>query len=357
MLLFSISVKSQTLIKLKQLESGSFVPYSSATGNVDLNAKQLSNVSLFTIGKPTSTTTPYPLLVTDVSGTGFNYDTEPSIVTARLFTPTTSVNGHGFVNADVYNKNSGYSGSHNSFKDNSSFSGAGAFGHHSSFENAFTYSGSGSTAMGNAYGFYDKLAMGSGTVTTRQGFYFENATGGGVLTNQYGIYIPTMSKGTSINAAIYTQTNPSYFGGGVQLFSNAGSVGSNTSKVEFLQGSFPGLVTGVIRDELTAYNGNLKFSVAGYNFNQSARKDLVILVGDVTSGATDTDSVKIMSSRVLINAVNLNLRSIPTSSTGLSTGNVYSNSGVLTIVPWKFKWRLNEIYTFFNNLYTFSYHV
>lgn len=295
---FSVNVSS----------SGSFVPYSSATGNVDLNSKQLSNVSLLTVGKPTSTTTPYPLLITDVSGTGFNYDTEPSIVTARLFTPTTSVNGHGFVNADVYNKNSGYSGSHNSFKDNSSFSGAGAFGHHSSYENNFTYSGSGTTAMSNAYGFYDKLAMGSGTVTTRQGFYFENATGSGVLTNQYGIYISTLSKGASINAAIYTQSNPSYFGGGVQLFSNSGSVGANTSKIEFLQGSFPGLVTGVIRDELMSFNGKIKISVPGYNFNQNTRKDLLILRGD--NNNANTDSAIIQPTHIFLNARDINIKGV-----------------------------------------------
>lgn len=304
--------------------TGNGVPYTGATSNVDLNEKALKNVSSLSVG--TADVYTVPLVVTDTLDSYF-FDSDPEIVSARTFDPAINTNGHGFVYSSNFERN--FNGlSHNSFKDHSAFTGTVNYGHHSFLESNFDMAGSGN--LSEYFGFVDIFSKSSGSTTNRYMNYMYDASGAGTLSNQYALYVPTLSAATGKNVAIYVQSNPSYLGGGAQFCSVSGSPGATTPKVQFLHGTpFPGIETAFIQSELTSFNNKLNFTLSGYNF--SGTKTLLMLRGDETG--TGSDSVYIKASRVKINASNLNFSAIPTSSAGLSAGQVWNNLGVLNIIP------------------------
>ena len=79
-----------------------------------------------------------------------------------------------------------------------------------------------SGTLGTLYDFVAASSNSGGAVTNRQALYIENSGGTGTIANQYGIYIDALTKGSSLNYAIYTAgTAPSVFLGGF--------IGSTTS--------------------------------------------------------------------------------------------------------------------------------
>lgn len=270
---------------------GSYVPYSGATGSVNLNDQDLGNVNTLVINRATGTNT-IPLLVTDANCGGCQVDSESGIVLAKV-SDDRAVNIHGFVNANAIQKTGTISStSHNSYKDNSSFSGANAFGHHSSFENNFQFGGS--ATLGDAFGWYDKFNPSSGTTTNRIGFYCENAIGAGVLTNQYGIYIPSLTKGVNNYAIYVAASTPSHFKGNIQFSSGSGSAGAKTPTVGFYHGSANGQIISYFQSQWNGTNDKISFYNAKYSL--AAWKEAFYIKGATTSNN--------LSDTVVVNSTN-----------------------------------------------------
>lgn len=284
MLLFSISVNSQTLINLKSIKGGASgqIPFSTTSG------------TLTTLTSSTSLT--YSNSILNLGSAVANYstyvtDSEPILTIARTTNSTTTSNAHSFVDASIFIKNSaGYA--NNAFTDNGQIFGTVAYDHHASFQSQFIYAGS--NTLSKLYGFVDIPKVNAGTIAARYGVYLFDATGGGSIATQYGIYIPSLTKGTT-NYAIYTASStPSFFGGNL-------TVGATTNSQLSLQGAFAttgDLQIGSLISNLGNNNLNITPSTSGTNgnklvlgyYNGSAFKS-AFEYGHTTAAATTTISM------------------------------------------------------------------
>lgn len=271
-------------------DNRSFYGYSNNTMAFKVDSLQrISTYSTVTIGRSAGTST-MPLLVTDANCGGCQVDSESGIVLAKV-SDDRAVNIHGFVNANAIAKSGTIaSTSHNSFKDNSSFTGANTYGHHSSYENNFQYGGS--ATLGDAFGWYDKFNPSSGTTTNRIGFYCENAIGAGVLTNQYGIYIPSLTKGVNNYAIYVAASTPSHFKGNIQFSSGSGSAGAKTPTVGFYHGSANGQIISYFQSEWNGTNDKISFYNAKHSL--AAWKEAFYIKG-ATTAANLNDTVVVNS--------------------------------------------------------------
>lgn len=144
-------------------------------------------------------------------------DFDPAIVLARSFDATITTNGHGFVDASIFKRNTANFG-HNAFTDNTQIVGTVNYNHHSSFQSQFNYNGTG--ILTTLYDFAGTPVINSGTVTNRYGVYFTDGQGAGTITNQFAFYVPTITKGATANWAFYTVGADSYLGGNNNYFGN-----------------------------------------------------------------------------------------------------------------------------------------
>lgn len=238
---------------------------------------------------------------------------------------TLTTNAHGYEDRTRFIRTAnGYA--NNSFNDASQIIGTATYDHHASFQSQFEMNGSG--ILTTSYGFTDIFKSNSGITATRYGTYIFNATGGGSVLNQYGHYVPTLSKGSVSNWAFYAETNDSFLGGDL-------TVGSVSGKQLNIRPNFAGsgaLPAGMFVNN----NGNGSWSIVpsssgtagnklvfGY-FNGTAFRS-AIEFGNVASGETTLYLGK--------NGAKINIGNIPTSAAGLSSGDLWSNAGVINIIP------------------------
>lgn len=146
-------------------------------------------------------------------GITYNKDFDPTVVLARTYDPAYAQNGHGFVDANVFQRNN-TTLAYASFTDNSQYVGD-SFDHHVSYQSQFKSWATGT--IGKLYGLADIPQIKAGSVTSRYGTYIFDVTGAGAVVDQYGHYVPTLAKGSNSNWAFYAQTNNSFFGGSVLI--------------------------------------------------------------------------------------------------------------------------------------------
>lgn len=316
----ALFANSQTKLKLSQIEyapSAGYVPYTDANGKLtySLLATVSPTISLnnsyIAYGSSSNTLTgssalTYSNNVLNLSTTvtpygGYNTDSDPILTIARTTNSTTSSNSHGFVDATHFIKNSN-GWANNAYTDNSDIFGTANYDHHAAFQNAFKYYGSG--FLNKSYGFVDIPFFNSGTTTDRYGFYPFDATGTGTVTNNYGLYVPSLTRGTSTNYAIYTAgSTPSMFNGSVINNSNfkvtGGTyVGARSSAYMFSHGTPTLLDLSKIEDELQSGYTKMIFSVAN-SFSPTYVEPLV-LDGSTNKATVQNLNVNTLNSNSLV---------------------------------------------------------
>ncbi len=318
---------------------GTFVPYSGATANVDLNGKQFLNFSrgkLIAATQQTNAniTTPItgsliPLYITNTlavsNNDAFQTDWDPVLTTARTVDPNSGQNAHDIVAASIFQKNSN-GWAHNAFTDNCKYNGAADYNHHACFQSQFQFNGTGT--LTDYFGYFDGLNISNtGTVTNKYSFYAYPSYGGGNLKNQYGFYCKTMNTAESINEAIHIETNESYIGGRFKMATTSTAANVDAPAIDFLHATT--VKTARIKEKILNNSSELLISVATYNF--ANMQDMLELHGNDDN--TNSDYLKIHATKLILDASKINFSAVPTSSVGLPSGYIYSASGVLMITP------------------------
>ena len=81
--------------------------------------------------------------------------------------------------------------------------------------------------IATASALWARVDNNGGTITNAMGLNINDSAGTASVTNQYGVYVNTLTKGSALNYAIYTQgTTPSYFGGNVAVGGSSLNVGT-----------------------------------------------------------------------------------------------------------------------------------
>lgn len=184
-----------------------------------------------------------------------------------------------------------------------------------------------------AFGASSNLTW-SGTAVNVNGTNY--ATTNLVAAGNYTIVVPTVSSGTG-NFLDLSAGSASSTGNGGDLFLEAGRVsGSGT----------PGTIQMIIQNDKLTYSvptlGNIK--ILSSNSDTNTGSSIQLEAGTPTTGNNNGGNITIKSGtksgtgtdgNITINALTgyLILSNIPTSSAGLPSGAVWSNAGVLTIVP------------------------
>jgi hypothetical protein len=103
----------------------------------------------------------------------------------------------------------------------------------------------------NLRGFYSNPTLsGAGTLTNRYGLEVCDVAGAGIVTNNYGVYVRELTRGSSLDYAIYTAgATPSSFGGTVStpvlsLPTTTSAVGSILQNGAVIFHTFPGSGSG-----------------------------------------------------------------------------------------------------------------
>jgi len=141
----------------------------------------------------------------------YNTDYDPTVVISRTYDPTINLNGHGFVEASIFQRNTN-NFAQAAYTDNTQYIGTADYNHHGGYQTQFQFNGSGT--MNNYYGFVDIPQFNSGTTNFRYGFYAFDRTGAGAVGTQFGLYVTDLVNATA-NWGIYVNTNNVYFGGDI----------------------------------------------------------------------------------------------------------------------------------------------
>lgn len=211
-------------------------------------------------------------------GGAFSEDTDSMVVIARITDPTVNSNGHGFVDASNFSKNSnGFA--YNSFTNNVKFLGSANYDHYAAFQAAWSHNGTGTTSR--YYGLFDAPTVSTGaTLGTRTGIYIADVAGAGNLTSNVGIYIATLAKGSGTKYAFQSVSNDSFFGGRIRLVTSGGSNGSLTPELAFYHGTT--FRTSYIVSALLANSSTQYFYVSQSNLQGHLK--LFELIGDSGNG-------------------------------------------------------------------------
>ena len=154
-----------------------------------------------------------------------NNSVDSQILISRLVDDSIAGNGHAF--SDSSNVSRSGSIGYNSFDARIDISGSNNFDHYAGFQANPNYNSSGT--MTNYYGLYTGPTVSGGTISNSYGVYVANPSGAGTVTNNYGIYIPSLTKGSANNYAIYTAASTnSYFGGDVEVGGTLTVTGATT---------------------------------------------------------------------------------------------------------------------------------
>lgn len=102
------------------------------------------------------------------------------------------------------------------YDDLSTTSGTANQNHVVSYQARATHASSGT--LDNLYGAYMFPTNNGGAITNRYGMVVADIGGVGTVTNNYGLYVSSLTRGATLNYAVYTDgTTKSYFGGNVGI--------------------------------------------------------------------------------------------------------------------------------------------
>lgn len=102
------------------------------------------------------------------------------------------------------------------YDDLSTTSGTANQNHVVSYQARPTHASSGT--LDNLYGAYMFPTNNGGAITNRYGMVVADIGGAGTVTNNYGLYVSSLTRGATLNYAVYTDgTTKSYFGGNVGI--------------------------------------------------------------------------------------------------------------------------------------------
>lgn len=143
-------------------------------------------------------------------GDGTHTVTDPAIIAARQITTGTD-NARGFLDCTNFARTTG-SAAYASFDNIPTFTGTTNYDHHSGFQARADIGMTGT--MTNLYSFWAQpnISAAGATVTNVYGAYLRNPIGDGSVTNNYGLVVEGMSKGGTLNYAIYTNAGVVRFG-------------------------------------------------------------------------------------------------------------------------------------------------
>lgn len=175
----------------------------------------------------------------NVGNSGVNNSVDTQILINRNVTDDTAGNGHAFADSSQVDRTGGIG--YNSFNAAINVLAGESYDHFAGFQCAFV---SAATLIDDTYGFYHHSTVSAGTITNAHGIYISESTGAGAITNQYGIYIAGLSKGGTLNYAIYTNAGLVRFGDNV----------STTGTITAVGGSLTALSTLAVRDTSAAYD-------------------------------------------------------------------------------------------------------
>jgi hypothetical protein len=157
--------------------------------------------------------------------------TDPMINVYRQVSAEYAGNGHCFSDSSNLIRAGGIS--YCSFDARITVTGANSYGHYAAFQVGPVFNLAGTIA--DHYGVYHGPIVtagtiledagltyapinNGGTITTAYGVRVLNISGAGAVTNQYGLYVHTLTKGATLNYAIYTEgATMSYLGGCVGM--------------------------------------------------------------------------------------------------------------------------------------------
>lgn len=145
-----------------------------------------------------------------VGNRGSTNSTDAQILISRnIGDEQAGVNPHNFSDSSQLNRSGTVS--FNSYDCRYTEAGSNNYGHTVCFQAAPQFTGSGNRSI--LYGLYDGPSQGNGSTNDRYGYYFSDMTGVGTVLRQYGVYIPTITKGSSLNWAVYAAGNGAVFNG------------------------------------------------------------------------------------------------------------------------------------------------
>lgn len=276
--------------------------------------KNSSGTTIATIGAGSSTGI-------DVGSTATPRSSDPGFNLNR--TLTGAANSHGFSDQSEFAKNAGTA--YAPFDSRILVSGTASYDHFVSFQAAPTLSTSGTTT--NLYGFYSLPGVTDGTVTNAYGVYVANPSlsGSGAITNLWGIYVPAHSGATNNYAAALMGK----VGIGTATPAFALDILGTNGRINLADSG-----TGYSLVKVSNTNGALyvgKENATGGAIINGTAGNGVVVAGDGNNplylGTNGTIRITIKGNGVI------NFASLPTSASGLSSGDLWSNSGVLTVVP------------------------
>jgi hypothetical protein len=251
---------------------GIYVPYNGATGNVDLNAKNLTNINIlgastinaFTMGGNITGSSSYTLDNLGHVGIGDNSTTTDNLYVKEVVTLTDNTNQRGIKISKYGAKTtSNYSGTilglsadaiidATNTKDWTSAQGLVGVNANTNIDTGAVGTVTGIT------GFRTGAVLNGGAVAIRQGYYVTDASGTATLTDQFGFYVPALTKATTNNYAFYAVSNPSYLGGAVALGDTL-TVTNGTSIGGSLNMGYGGTNHEIINVDYIAINGHYPY--------------------------------------------------------------------------------------------------
>lgn len=209
---------------------------------------------------------------------------DAQIAVARAVDDAVAGNGHAFTDASVITRGGGMA--YNSYDTGVVFQGSESYNHFAGFQSAPSFNATGT--LTNYRAFAASLAVGAGaTVTTSVGLHAFNPTGSGTVTNAYGAYIEEITKGGTLNYAIFSAgaTKSRFYnfvlgGGGsvdTDLFDGSGNPGLRGAA---LGSSFAGLT---IKDSTSRFQ-------IGYGNTSLLGTKVVPIVMQWSGGLTGANS-------------------------------------------------------------------
>lgn len=144
-------------------------------------------------------------------------DDDSALLLARSLTGSIDSGAHGVRDESAYTASGTGFYAYASFDAAASLGGSGAYNHLRGFQARVGYGGSGT--LGELTGLHAQSSnTGTGAVSNSFGAFIADPTGTGPITNNYGLWVQPLSRGATVNQAIWTSgSTPSRFGGAVAL--------------------------------------------------------------------------------------------------------------------------------------------
>ena len=199
--------------------------------------------------------------------------------------------------------------------------------------------------------------QGSGTINNLYGIKVYNAVNNGIVNNAYGLYLGDYRVGSGGKYAIYSEGGDVRFLGKLDVTGATTIVGAttvtgltalvgdttvtgklkfpysatNTNKIYSSNGSYYGEFIPFTKDGTTEYSNFYVGVAGGHAFKtENTIKVKIITNGNVGIGTeTPTEKLEVVGK---IKATSINFSGLPTSITGLTTGDVWNDGGTIKII-------------------------